>query len=214
MASSGNIQRAVDALQAAIQDIRARFNAAIPSLTPYSTSCPPTHDDGKCFLVVLLQNYWAAFCRELLEHSISGNGPTLGGTVLQPITLPDADQNHGGYLKSTANRIGKDAYNNQGYPIWHNPDFVIDVTKELQPSNQDVLVLGLSAWPSLRELNTLRNFIVHGDERKVDYRKLLNHYGQRDVSPAVFLAHQTLTGASLFEVWLDDIVNASRKAAN
>ena len=213
MASTANVQRAFETLQSATLDIRVRFNAAIPPFSPYSTSCPPTHDDGRCLLVMALQNQWAAFCRDLLEHSISGNGPTLGGTTLQPITLPDEGQDHDGYLKSTANRIAREKYNNQRIPIWHNPEFVIRVAQELQPSNLQVLVLGISASPSLRNLNTLRNFIVHGPDRRVEYDSLLNAYGMRDASPAEFLAHQTSSDTNLFEDWLDEIVQASRSAA-
>ena len=213
MASTANVERAFGSFQTATQDIRQRFNAAIPPFSPYSTSCPPIHDEGKCLLVNVLQNQWAVFCRELLEHSIAGNGPTLGGTELQPIILPDEGQDHDGYLKSIANRIGKESFNNKGFPIWHQPDFVIRVAKELQPSNHDVLVLGMSASPILRRLNVLRNFIIHGPDRKVDYEKLLNEYGLRDVSPAEFLAHRTPSGTNLFEDWLEEIVQASRSAA-
>ena len=214
MASSANLERAFQTFQTATQDIRERFNAAIPPTSPYSTSCPPTHDDGKCLLVVMLQNQWATFCRDLLEHSISGNGPTLGGTALHPITLPDEAQNHDGYLRSTANRVSREGFNNQGSPIWHNPEFVIRVAKELQPSNHDVLVLGISASASLRRMNTVRNIIIHGGERRVEYERLLNEYGKRDISPAAFLAHQTPSGAKLFEDWLDDILRAGRSAAD
>ena len=213
MASSANLERAFETFQAATQDIRERFNVAIPPTSPYSTSCPPTHDDGKCLLVVSLQNQWAAFCRDLLEHSISGNGPTLGGTALHPITLPDEAPDHDRYLRSTANRIGRESFNNQGFPIWHNPEFVIRVAKELQPSNHEVLVLGISASASLRSLNILRNFIIHEGERRVDYEKLLNEYGKRDISPAAFLTHQTSSDTNLFEDWLDEILLASRSAA-
>ena len=214
MASSANLERAFETFQTATQDIRDRFNVAIPGFSPYSTSCPPTHDDGKCLLVVLLQNQWAAFCRDLLEHSISGNGPTLGGTALQPITLPDETQDHDGYLKSTANRVGRELFNNLGFPIWHSPEFVIRVAQELQPSNYDVLVLGISAAASLRKLNILRNIIIHGPDRKMEYERLLSEYGRRNVSPAAFLAHQTPSGTNVFEDWLDEIVQASRSAAN
>ena len=213
MATSANLARAFEIFQAATQEIRERFNVAIPPTSPYSTSCPPTHDDGKCLLVVLLQNQWAAFCRDLLEHSISGNGPTLGGTALHPITLPDEVLDHDGYLRSTANRIGRESFTNAGFPIWHNPEFVIRVAKELQPSNHDVLVLGISASASLRSLNILRNFIIHGGERRVEYEKLLNEYGKRDISPAAFLTHQTSSDTNLFENWLDEILLVSRSAA-
>ena len=213
MASSANLARAFETFQTAIQDIRKRFNVEIPSTSPYSISCPPVHDDGKCLLVVTLQNQWAAFCRDLLKHSISGNGPTLGGTALHPITLPDEAQDHDGYLRSTANRIGRDLFNNLGLPIWHNPEFVISVARELQPSNHDALALGISSSASLRDLNILRNFIIHGGDRKVEYEKLLNEYGKPGVSPAAFLAHQTSSGTNLFEDWLDEIVLASRSAA-
>ena len=214
MASSANVELAFETFRTATQDIRERFNAAIPPTSPYSISCPPTHDDGKCLLVVMLQNQWAVFCRDLLEHSISGNGPTLGGTALPPITLPDEEQDHDGYLKKTANRIGKEYFRNQGFPIWHHPEFVIRVARELQPSNLQGLVLGISASGSLRKLNTLRNFIIHGPDRRGEYELLLNEYGQRDVSPAKFLAHQTSSGSNLFEDWLDEIVQASRSAAD
>ena len=213
MASSANLQQAFAIFEAATQDIRERFNAAIPSVSPYSATCPPVHDDGKCLLVVLLQNQWAAFCRDLLEHSIAGNGPTLGGTSLQPISLPDGAQDHAAYLNSTANRIGKELFRNEGFPIWHNPTFVIRVARELQPPNHEVLVLGISSPRSIRNLNILRNFIVHGDDRKEQYRKLLNEYGRRDTSPASFLAHQTPLGTNLLEDWLEEIVQASRHAA-
>ena len=213
MASSANLQQAFDTLQAGTQDIRERFNAAIPSVSPYSVTCPPVHDDGKCLLVVLLQNQWAAFCRDLLEHSIAGNGPTLGGTSLQPINLPDGAQDHAKYLNSTANRIGKELFSNEGFPIWHKPEFVTRVAEELQPANHEVLVLGISSPPSIRNLNILRNFIVHGDDRRERYKRLLNEYGRRDTCPASFLAHQTPSGTSLFEDWLEEIVQASRHAA-
>lgn len=201
------------AFQTATLDIQERFNAAIPPFSPFSTSCPPAHDDGKCFLAVVLQNLWAVFCRDLLEHSISGNGPTLSGTELPAITLPEEERDHDGYLKKTANRIGKEYYRNQGFPIWHHPEFVIRVARELQPSNLQVLELGIGASASLRKLNTLRNYIVHGPDRRGEYQVLLNEYGQGSVSPAVFLAHQTSSGAKLFEVWIDEIVQASRSAA-
>ena len=213
MASSANLGRAFETFQAAIQDIRGRFNVEIPPTSPYSISCPPVHDDGKCLLVVTLQNQWAAFCRDLLKHSISGNGPTLGGTALHPINLPDEAQDHDGYLKSTANRIGKELFNNHGFPIWHNPEFVIRVARELQPSNHDALALGISSSASLRNLNILRNFIIHGGDRKVEYEKLLNEYGKSGVSPAAFLAHETSSGTNLFEDWLNEIILASRSAA-
>ena len=212
MASTANVERAFESFQTATRDIRDRFNAAIPPNSPYSTSCPPIHDDGKCLLVNLLQYQWAVFCRELLEHSISGNGPTLNGTVLQPVTLPDKGQTHDGYLRSTASRIGKD-FSDLGYPIWHNPDFVILVAKELEPTNLEALALGVIASPSLRELNVVRNFIIHGPERKVNYEKVLDGYGLRDVSPAELLVHQTPLGTIVFEDWLDKIVQASRSAA-
>ena len=214
MAPSTNVEQAFDAFKTATQFIRERFNTVVPSIPPYSTSCPPVHDDGKCLLVVWLQNEWADFCRQLLAHSISGNGPTLGGAALEPITLPDEDQDHDGYLKSIANQIGKDLFNNQGFPIWHNPDFVIRVVNELRPSNHETLALGLGASPSLRRLNIVRNFIIHGESRRIDYEKIVNEYGQRDASPATFLAHRTASGTNLFEEWLDEIVDASRSAAD
>ncbi len=213
MASSANLKQAFEVFQNATKDIRERFNVPIPSGAPYSSTCPPVHDDGKCLLIVLLQNQWAAFCRDLLEHSISGNGSTLGGTTLQPITLPDEEQDHSKYLRSTANRIGKELFNNQGFPIWHNPEFVIHLTEELKPSNHDVLVLSMGSPVSLRSLNVLRNFIIHGNDRMMECERLLNEYGRRDGSPAAFLAHQTQSGTILFEQWLNEIVQASRNAA-
>lgn len=214
MAATANVEQAFKAFLNATSDIRTRFNAAIPTISPFSTSCPPTHDDGRCFLVIELQNQWSVFCRDLLEHSISGNGPTLSGNSLPPITLPDEEQDHDGYLRKIANRIGKEYYRNQGFPIWHRPEFVIRVARELQPSNQEVLTLGLGASPSVNRLNIVRNFIVHGEDRKVDYEKIVNEYGQRNASPAAFLAHHTSSGANLFSEWLDEIVDASKSAAS
>lgn len=213
MTSSANLEQAFCILQAAIQDIRTRFNVAIPPTQPYSSTCPPVHNDGKCLLVMLLQNQWAAFCRDILEHSISGNGPTLGGNAIQPVILPDDTPDHGKYLQSTANRIARESFSNLGFPIWHNPEFVIRVTQELQPSNRETLELGISSPVSLRNLNTIRNYIVHGDDRLEEYERLLDQHGKRGVSPAEFLTHETPRGTQLFEDWLDEIVLAGKSAA-
>lgn len=212
MVTIRTVQNAYERFVSIANDFRKRFLTPLPDVDPYSMTCPPVHDDSKEFLVILLQNEWGTFCQDLLELSIHGNGPTLAGTVLTPITIPDDISSIDSYFKKMRTKIAQEMPNPLQYPVWHNPDYVIRLSGELKPQNHETILTGLGSSIEAKNINVVRNYIVHG--AKPDYERLLNRLGARGSSVSTLLSLRVTPTSTIFEDWVEDLVTAAKNAAN
>ena len=212
MVTATSILASYERFEASTADLRERFNAPLPEVEPCSTSCPPVHDECQAMLVVLLQNKWAEFCKELLRLSIEGLGPTLNGTALMPITLPPEVISFDKHFKNAYDETSKEMPGDSIHPVWHNPEYVIRVSTKMNPTNHDAIRAGLGGSMETKNLNVVRNYLIHGTNGK-DYERLLNRVGARGFSVPQFLAYQPVGMIPIFESWIDDLVAAAQNAA-
>lgn len=191
--------------------LRERFHAPLPDVEPCSSSCPPVHHDCQAMLVVILQNAWADFCKELLRLSMEGKGPTLNGTVLRPVTLPSGVASLDSHFRHASNEAAKEMPSEGKYPIWHNPEYVIRVSTKINPENHTAIRIGLGGSLEAKNVTVVRNYVIHGS--KDNYEELLGRLGARGLSVPQFLAYQSDGPTPIFESWIDDLVAAARNAA-
>ena len=212
MVTATSILASYERFEASTAALRERFNAPLPDVEPCSTSCPPVHDECQAMLVVLLQNTWAVFCKELLRLSIEGLGPTLNGTALTPVTLPPEVVSFDSHFRLASNETSREMPGDAKYPVWHNPEYVIRVSTKINPMNHDAIRAGLGGSMEAKNLNVVRNHLIHGTSGK-DYEDLLNRMGARGFSVPQFLAYQPDGMIPVFESWIDDLVAAAQNAA-
>lgn len=207
-----SILASYERFEASTAVLRERFHAPLPDVEPCSQSCPPVHEDCQAMLVVLLQNTWADFCKQLLRLSMEGLSPTLKGTVLTPVTLPPEVVSFDSYFQLAYNETSKEMPGDTKQPVWHKPEYVIRVSTKINPMNHDAIRSGLGGSMETKNLNVVRNYLIHGTNRK-DYEDLLNRVGARGFSVPQFLAYQPDGMIPIFESWIDDLVAAAKNAA-
>ena len=166
-----------------------RFDVPVPSLAPFNSTCPLIHEDGQALLVVRLQNSWADFCRGLIEISASNNT---------------------GYVRSATKSVASDmGYSN---PVWHSPEFVVQVAKHLTLANAGRIDLYLGANLSSGDVTDVRNYIVHpGSRTESKYREVAATEGVPGAGVGKLLNVRFAGGATLFERWVMDL---QRTASN
>lgn len=206
------IQASYDRFVAATAALRERFRAPLPDVAPCSISCPPVHDDCQAMLVILLQNAWADFCKELLRLSMEGKGPTLTGTVLTPVTLPRGVVSLDSHFRLRCKEAAGEMPNEGTNPIWHNPEYVIRVSMKINPANNEAIRAGLGGSAEAKNVTAVRNYVIHGTKDK--YEELLNRLGARGLSVPQLLAYQPRDRVTVFESWIEDLVAAAQNAAS
>ena len=211
MVAATSIVASYERFEASTAVLRERFHAPLPDVEPCSTSCPPVHDECQAMLVVLLQNTWGVFCKELLRLSIEGLGPTLNGTYLIPVTVPQGVASLDSHFRLVCNEAAREMPNKGIEPIWHNPDFVILASTKINPMNHAAIRAGLGSSMEAKNLNVVRNYLIHDNGK--DYESLLNRVGARGFSVPQFLAYQPDGKISVFESWIDDLVAAAQNAS-
>lgn len=212
MSTPTTIQGALQEFVSNTTVLKDRFRSPVPNVAPFSASCPPVHGDSKSFLVIILQNAWSSFCKALLELSVQGKGPTLGGTALTAITVPPEFPSIQSLFRKTATLVANDMPSPGDYPIWHNPEYVIRVADKLKPGNHSKIVVGLGASGEAKNVNVVRNYIVHGNE--TDYGRFVSKLGVRGLPVSEVLAYSVNGAKSVFENWIDDLVSAATNASN
>ncbi len=212
MASAASVSQAYEEFEAETQALAVRFQSPMPTSPPFSVSCPPLHEDSRLMLVVLLQNAWARFCEDLLVSSVFGSGPTLGGKHLSEIAIPPESASTISHFRKLKGEVAHELPWQNDYPIWHNPEYVVRLSDRLKPDNDYEIQSGLGASVEVRNLNTVRNYIVHGSNESA-YRNLLVRYGTANLSVPQFLMVDTGSGVSVFEEWIKDLLRAARNGA-
>ena len=212
MPNPPNVSAAYQRFEAGVHELEERFNAPVPDIPPYSESCPPVHDDSKLFLVILLQNTWADFSKNLVELSVLGRGPTLSGRALTPVPTPADAESLDSHLKKTRTSVAQSMSNKQGHPTWHIPAYTARLSEALKPDNDYEIQLGLGAIPEIGYLNTVRNHIVHGDRNR-EYAQIQAQYSVRDLSVPKFLISNAGAGESIFQHWVSRLLMAARVGA-
>ena len=143
---------------------------------------------------------------------MEGLSPTLKGTVLTPVTLPPEVVSFDSYFQLTYKEAAKEMPSEGTNPIWHNPEYVIRVSTKINPMNHGEIRGGLGGPREAKNLNVVRNYLIHGTNRK-DYEDLCNRVGARGFSVPQFLAYQPDGMIPIFESWIDDLVVAAQNAA-
>ena len=213
MAASPDVSAAYQRFELEARALKARSNAPMPDISPFSASCPPVHADSRSFLVVLLQNAWAEFSKDLVELSVFGKGPTLGGRTLTPIPTPANAPSLVSYFRSTRTEVARETPWEQEYPIWHNPEYIARLSDRLKPDNDLEIQSGLGAAPEVTELNLVRNHLVHGNLPE-DYARLQARYGVRGLSIPEFPASDAGSGESIFEHWIGILLRVATAGAS
>lgn len=208
---NGNINSSLQDFVAKANGLKHRFLAPVPVAPPYSLSCPPVHNDSKQLLIVVLQNIWADFCRELVEHSANGRGPTTGGTILTPISFPTTFPNMDNFLKNTATKIANEMPHRGEYAVWHSVEYVNALMEELKPSNYVTVQSGLGSISAAKNINIVRSYIVHSNAS--EYEKLLNRKGARGLSVVSFLSMKDGGSLSIFEEWVNQLIQGAKNAS-
>lgn len=213
MPASPDVSAAYQRFELEARSLEARSNAPMPDISPFSVSCPPVHADSRSFLVILLQNVWAKFSKDLVELSVLGKGPTLGGRTLTPIPTSANARSLVSYFRSTLTEVARETPWEQEYPIWHNPEYIARLSDRLKPDNDLEIQSGLGAAPEVTELNLVRNHLTHGNRPK-EYARLQARYGVRDLSIPEFLVTDTGSGESIFEYWIGVLLRAAKAGAS
>ena len=165
-----------------------RFDVPVPSCQPFESTCPMIHEYGQALLVVKLQNSWARFCRKLIEISASNNTPSV--------------------RKAANSVVCSMGHSN---PVWHSPEFVVQVAKHLTLTNVDRITLHLSANLSAGRVTRVRNYIVHpGSRTESMYQEVAAAEGRPGVGVSMLLNVRFSGGGSLFEKWVKDLQRTSR----
>ncbi|MFQ5873493.1 MAG: hypothetical protein ACE5JL_06800 [Dehalococcoidia bacterium] len=189
-----------------------RFNQPIPNAGPYATTCPPVHDDAQSLLVVLLQNSWSTYSREILEVSAEAALPTLTWRQLQPSPMMSMYTGARQAVREAA-RIVADT---MGYcdPVWHKPEFTIRVAAQLKVQNYEEIFYALSSTLTPSHVNWVRNYVVHPSDRtRAGYSKVAAAVGDPRADLGPLLRTQQVGGVTLFEKWVRELQATAEQAA-
>ncbi len=213
MATSPDVSAAYHHFELKARALEGRSNTPVPDISPFSVSCPPVHADSRSFLVPLLQNVWAEFCQDLVELSVFGKGPTLAGRTLAPIPTPANAPNLESYFKSTRTEVARETPWEGEHPIWHSSEYIVRLSDRLKPDNDLEIQSGVGAAPEVKELNTVRNHVIHGGGRR-EFARLQSKYGFRNLSVAEFLSSDAGSGESIFEHWIGVLLKVAKAGAS
>ena len=164
-------------------DMVRRFDTPLPSCEPFASTCTTIHEHGQSLLVVRLQNSWSNFCRRLIDISASNN--TQG-------------------VRRAAKRVASDM--GTGYPVWHNPEFVVRMAKRLTLPNEGRIDLHFGANLSSGRVTHVRNYIVHPHGgTKSKYSQVAADEGMPGLDVGKLLNVRFPGGTTLFERWVKDL---------
>ena len=179
------------------------YGCPLPQSLVEKEICVPVHRYGRAFLVVRLQHLWGEFSRELVVRSALGHCKTRTGRELPrvPSVLSFAD-----IPKITGKPMAGRGAN------WDDPSFALRQANTLNVVNYNEILLGLGS-ADLSDIRCVRNFIVHPNSfTRANYVQLTRNLGLIGLEPDLLLAHKVIGGATMFDSWIEDLLNAAWKA--
>ena len=187
------------------RSLTSLFVTKLPVELEERNMCDPVHQNGRAYLVIRLQQLWAAFCRELVVRSAIGGYETRTGQALSRV--PDVR-----YIGDIA-KVTKKPVSGPG-SSWEEPKFTIRQAKALSLTNRNEIELGIGAVSTnLANLKCVRNFIVHpNDITGNKYLQMTRSIGFVGLAPDELL-HQFLPGGvTVFDFWVSDLLCAAWNA--
>ncbi len=189
------------------KSMEARFLARLPADAAQLRECELVHGDGLAYLAIRLQHLWGEFCRELVVRSAIGRCKTDSGRILPAVRL----------VKNTGHIaviLGMDLANPK--TRWEQPKYAKQHAKTLGVANYNEIDLGLSSVSdTASRLRTVRNFLVHPNKHTAArYFQLTRMYGLRGFPPEQLLRSTLPGGATVFERWSAEFLNAAKTAVH
>ena len=150
-----------------------------------------------------LQYLFGQFCCELVIRSAMGGCITRTGLELTRLNevkkVSDISQVAGKPLTGPRAR-------------WDDPAFAIELSTVLGVANQVEIGRGLQS-ADLGDLKLLRNYVVHPNRHTgLRYISMVQQHGLRQIDPDQFLRHQALGGPSMFETWVQNLLDSAWNA--
>lgn len=95
---------------------------------------------------------------------------------------------------------------------WDDPQYAIRLSATLGLVNQNEISLGLS-YANLSDLKCLRNYVIHSNSHTgMNYARMIRNHGMTGVSPDQFIRQQERTGPTVFESWVENLLNSAWNA--
>ena len=194
---------------ATAEALHNKFLVAISE--PSCVECTTARFSGAIF-TAWLQEEWSSFLRNLVIASALGTRRKAGASVraIRGVrNWPNAENIVKRAAIWVANKRGLD------HPVWHAPQFVIEVGNYVRLSNLPTIEATLSPTRVPRQLTVFRNYLVHHDDKNlVKYQRLQAEFGLIDVEPQDFVYRHRSRGVPVFTSWvreLQRIANASTR---
>lgn len=189
------------------QTLTSRFLTKLPTAPRDLKLCEPVHKNGRAYLVISLQHLWGQFCRELILRSALGRCETRTGRRLA--RAPSIKRVRDIPLIAKVKLSGPESH-------WEDPTFALRVAQKLQVGNYNEISLGLgSVSTHLTNLKSVRNYIVHpSDQTGKKYVQMTRSNGFIGLPPDQLLHHLLPGGATVFDTWSSDLVNAAWNAVS
>ena len=195
--------------QATAEALHDKFLVAISD--PACVECPAAGFSGAVF-TAWLQEEWSNFLRNLIIASALGTRRKSGASVraIRGVSnRPNAEKIVNGAAKSVAKHRGLQQ------PVWHAPEFVIEVSNYVRLANFATIEATLSPTRVPQQLTVFRNYLVHpSDRNRIKYQKLQAEFGLLDIEPQDFVYRHRSRGVPVFTSWvreLQSIAHASTR---
>ena len=165
---------------------------------------------GEALFSAWLQTTWATFTRELVIASAQGTRLRQGNSVLPvPGVKSRADAEK---IVTAASRC---TFKKRGlsYPVWHSPDFAIEVGNRVKLRNLATLEVNLGSSVVPRQITDFRNYLVHPSEsNRSKYEEMREKLGFVRAEPEDLLRQQLQPNEMVFSYWVNElqrVANAS-----
>ncbi len=95
---------------------------------------------------------------------------------------------------------------------WDYPEYAISLSATLGVGNQDEISLGLSN-AELSDLRCVRNYLVHPSKYTGEiYARIIRDRGLRGIGPSHYLRHSVAGGSTIFDGWVQNLVDLAWNA--
>ena len=158
---------------------------------------------GEALFSVWLQTTWANFTRELVIASAQGTRRGPGNSVLPaPGVKSRADAEK---IVTTESRC---TFRRRGLsnPVWHSPDFAIEVSNRVKLRNLATLEVNLGSSVVPKQITDFRNYLVHPSEyNRSKYEEMREKLGLFRTEPEELLRQNLQPKEMVFTSWVNEL---------
>ena len=163
---------------------------------------------GEALFSAWLQTTWAGFTRALVIASAQGTRRGQGNSVLPAPGVKsrtDAERIVTAASRCTFRRRGL------SNPVWHSPDFAIEVSNRVKLRNLTTLEINLGSSVVPKQITDFRNYLVHPSEyNRSKYEEMREKLGLVRVEPEELLRQHLQPRQKVFTFWVNELQRVAR----